>query len=142
MPLQLGDIGIGESVSPRALPDDDYVVLLLRACLALRLAPRAAWSISIMAVPAQPSISADLNRRAPPLRTECPLLTSPSLAPQVHDCASLLSRLVLDVPSDEFTATPREVKGDLISWEALLAWLQPSLPDLKQQARSLAAISC
>ena len=66
LPLQLGDIGIGESASPRALPDDDYVVLLLRACLALRLAPRAAWSISIMAVPAQPSISADLNRRAPP----------------------------------------------------------------------------
>ena len=48
--LQLGDIGIGRSQLPRALPDDDYVVLLLRTCVALRSFPRAPWAVSIMAV--------------------------------------------------------------------------------------------
>mmetsp|Transcript_7435 Transcript_7435/g.12576 ORF Transcript_7435/g.12576 Transcript_7435/m.12576 type:complete len:1066 (+) Transcript_7435:114-3311(+) len=48
--LQLGDIGIGMSESPLALPDDDYVVLLLRTCIALRKFPLAPWAVSIISV--------------------------------------------------------------------------------------------
>jgi len=48
--LQLGDIGIGLSTSPHALPDDDYLVILLRTCITLRCRPQAEWSVSVIPV--------------------------------------------------------------------------------------------
>lgn len=48
--LQLGDIGIGASSSPKALPDDDYIVQMLRMCVALKRFPTAPWSVSVIAV--------------------------------------------------------------------------------------------
>ena len=47
--LQLGDIAMPPA-GWATLPDDDYIVVLSRACLALGLVPEAAWSVAIMPV--------------------------------------------------------------------------------------------
>jgi thioester reductase-like protein len=49
--LQLGDIGIGLSASERDLPNEDAIVLILRACIEVGMIPcNQAWSVSIMPV--------------------------------------------------------------------------------------------
>ena len=54
--LQLGDIGLALSsatatYSSPSLPDDDYLVIMLRTCIALSMIPYGVqWSVSIMAV--------------------------------------------------------------------------------------------
>ncbi len=47
--LQLGDIGISTDEGSFA-PDDDYIVIFLRACVSLNLFPRTDWAFSVMSV--------------------------------------------------------------------------------------------
>ena len=47
--LQLGDIGISTDEGSCA-PDDDYIVIFLRACVALNLFPHTDWAFSVMSV--------------------------------------------------------------------------------------------
>lgn len=64
--LQLGDIGIGLSASKRALPDDDAIVIMLRACIKVGMIPcNPAWSVSIMPVNQNTDMLARLMLDAP-----------------------------------------------------------------------------
>jgi uncharacterized zinc-type alcohol dehydrogenase-like protein len=47
--LLFGDIGISRAVGSLA-PDDDYIVIFLRACLATGFFPRTEWAVSILCV--------------------------------------------------------------------------------------------
>jgi len=47
--LQLGDIGISTDEGSVA-PDDDYIVIFLRACISLNLFPHTDWAFSVMSV--------------------------------------------------------------------------------------------
>ena len=47
--LQLGDIGISTDEGSFA-PDDDYIVIFLRACLSMNLFPHTDWAFSVMSV--------------------------------------------------------------------------------------------
>ena len=47
--LQLGDIGLSERPNAR-LPDDDFLVITLRACMRLGLFPEADWAVSVMSI--------------------------------------------------------------------------------------------
>ena len=47
--LLFGDIGISRAVGSLA-PDDDYIVIFLRACLATGFFPRTNWAVSILSV--------------------------------------------------------------------------------------------
>lgn len=47
--LQLGDIGMSSRPGSK-LPDNDYIVILLRACIALGLRPEAPWVVNIVGI--------------------------------------------------------------------------------------------
>eukprot|EP00931_Biecheleriopsis_adriatica_P062491 TRINITY_DN3767_c0_g1_i1.p1 TRINITY_DN3767_c0_g1~~TRINITY_DN3767_c0_g1_i1.p1 ORF type:complete len:1331 (+),score=270.42 TRINITY_DN3767_c0_g1_i1:87-4079(+) len=47
--LQIGDIGMSSRPGSK-LPDSDYIVILLRACIALGLRPEASWVVNIVGI--------------------------------------------------------------------------------------------
>ena len=63
--LQLGDIGLSASRGA-PLPEDDYILIVLRSCLALALWPSdAPWAISVMSVDQCARLIANLAVTAP-----------------------------------------------------------------------------
>lgn len=59
--LLFGDIGISRAVGSLA-PDDDYIVIFLRACLATGFFPRTEWAVSILCVDDCVKMLADISR--------------------------------------------------------------------------------
>jgi len=58
--LLFGDIGISRAVGSLA-PDDDYIVIFLRACLATGFFPRTEWAVSILCVDDCVKMLADIS---------------------------------------------------------------------------------
>jgi len=94
--LQLGDIGTAHEPSA-TLPDDDYLVILLRACVALGLFPAAPWAISVMAVD--------------------------QAAALLSEIALAGANRLLGAGADAFDGQAKETKGDLVPFSALHEWL-------------------